>query len=118
MKPIINGQWLTRQQTASMSVGDALQRHALIELIAAELRVRELGSDQSPSVNWVERFQMKRLRSNSNLGRRRYSGSRYVERAGVGTRELSMAEIERLQAHVERIRGGAVAHPIRLKVPG
>lgn len=60
---------------------------------------------------------MKRLRSNSNLGKRRYSSSQYVERAGIGTRQLSEAEIERMQCFVEQVRSGGAQHPIRLKVP-
>lgn len=60
---------------------------------------------------------MKRLRSNSNLSRKRYSQASYVEHSGIGTRQLSDAEIAELQKHVDRIRGGQLEHPFRLKVP-
>ncbi len=60
---------------------------------------------------------MKRLGSNRNLGRKKYSRHQHVEYSGIGTRQLSDAEIDRLQMHVENIRAAGVPHPIRLKVP-
>lgn len=47
---------------------------------------------------------MKRLRSNSNLSRKRYSQDSYVEHSGIGTRRLSEAEIAELQNHVDDVR--------------
>lgn len=60
---------------------------------------------------------MKRLKSNANLARAKYSKYSHVEHSGIGTRQLSAAEIERLQIHVDRVRYGEVPQPIRLKVP-
>ena len=60
---------------------------------------------------------MKRLRSNANLGRKKYCASTHVEHSGIGLRRLSASEIEEMQSHVERIRTGeAQQRAIRLKV--
>lgn len=60
---------------------------------------------------------MKRLRTNSAWAKKKYSTSLYVELGGVGTRRLSEREIARMQAHVDRMRSGDVAQPVRLEVP-
>jgi hypothetical protein len=57
---------------------------------------------------------MKRLASNRNLGRKKYSKHPHTEHAGVGMRQLTDAEIAEFQAHVDRIREGSVMRPIRL----
>lgn len=59
---------------------------------------------------------MKRLRSNANLGRKKYSRHPHVEHTGIGTRQLSPLEIEEMQAQIERIRNGQLMRPIRLPV--
>lgn len=59
---------------------------------------------------------MKRLGSNRNLGRKKYSKHPHVEHSGIGTRQLTEAEIAEVQACVDRIRSGNVARPIRLPV--
>jgi hypothetical protein len=60
---------------------------------------------------------MKHLRSSrASFLTKKYSGARYVERSGIGTRLLSQEEIERLQAGVEQARQGQ-PQPIRLEVP-
>jgi hypothetical protein len=60
---------------------------------------------------------MKRLKSNANLARGKYSKHAHVEHSGIGTRLLSAPEIEQMQVHVDRVRFGEAAQPIRLKVP-
>jgi hypothetical protein len=59
---------------------------------------------------------MKRLRSNARLAKGKYSKHSHVEYSGVGVRQLSHAEIEQMQRHVDRVRFGEAAQPIRLKV--
>ena len=60
---------------------------------------------------------MKRLKSIANLARSKYSKYPHVEHSGIGTRQLSPAEIGEMQSHVDRVRFGEAAQPIRLKVP-
>ena len=60
---------------------------------------------------------MKRLKSNANLARSKYSKYPHVEHSGIGTRQLSPAEIEQMQSHIDRVRYGETVQPIRLKVP-
>jgi hypothetical protein len=59
---------------------------------------------------------MKRLRSNACLAKSKYSKHAHVEHSGIGTRQLSPSEIERMQSHVDRVRFVAPVQPIRLKV--
>jgi hypothetical protein len=61
---------------------------------------------------------VKRLRSNANLGRKKYCASQHIEHSGIGSRMLLASEVEELQNHVERVRSGEYQQrPIRLKVP-
>jgi len=57
---------------------------------------------------------MKRFRRVPIL-KRKYADSQYVEKSGVHARMLTTGEIERMQAHVDRIRCGDVLRPIRLE---
>lgn len=49
---------------------------------------------------------MKRLRTNSAWARKKYSSARHQERAGVGVRMLTEAEIQEFQSHVDRVISG------------
>jgi hypothetical protein len=57
---------------------------------------------------------MKRLASNRNLGRKKYSKHPHVEKWGVGTRQLTEAEIAEWHERIDDIRSGNVVRPIRL----
>jgi hypothetical protein len=54
---------------------------------------------------------MKRMKSNANLGRKKYSKHPHVECAGIGTRQLTQAEIDHVQDHVWRLSTGAGPDP-------
>lgn len=57
---------------------------------------------------------MKRLGSNRNLGRKKYAKHPHVEHSGIGTRQLTEAEIAEVQTRIDDIRNGHTMRPIRL----